>query len=70
MNKNSVIKRLGHVNKTLLDITTILIGKPPVHNYFKIEQLPRMVSLEKAKLEFETDRRVLRRQLSVLENIE
>src|SRR5271169_2032415 len=70
MDKNSVIKRLGHINKTLLDITNILIGQPAVHNYFRVEQLPMMVTVETAKIEFEMDRKVLRKQLSILENIE
>jgi len=70
MNKDSVIRRLGHINKTILDVTNILMGKPPVHNYFKVENLPRMVSLEDAKREYEMDRRILRRQLRVIENIE
>jgi hypothetical protein len=70
MNKDSVIRRLGHINKTILDVTNILMDKPPVHKYFKVENLPRMVSLEDAKREYEMDRRVLRRQLRVIENIE
>jgi len=70
MVKDSVIRRLGHINKTILDVINIQLGKPPVHNYFKVANLPRMVSLEDAKREYEMDRRVLRRQLRVIDNIE
>lgn len=44
-----IIKRIGHMDKSIEDISRIQAGRDIKYNYFKPEHLPRMVTIEEAK---------------------
>lgn len=64
INKETLINKLDTVNKTIEDINIIQSGGVAKYNYFRPKNLPCMVTVPEAKEAFESDREVVKTQLT------
>lgn len=65
-NEDRLIQRIERTNKTLEDLYNVQAGRPVEHNYFKLENLRGLVTIEKAKATFEREQKI---SLNVLNRI-
>lgn len=66
IDKERLIQRIERTYKTLEDIKSVQAGRPVEHNYFNLENLRGLVSIEKAKAAFEREHQI---SLDVLNKI-